>query len=130
MEPYRAQCRLRLDSPVDRELSAELRRGVVLQYQHQRDDWAGVKGKIAVSRQVGALFNRMDRAACEWDELRADTPFNRLLKCACLEVRKRAQTRANARALRSRAVCWAIAPPCCVRPPLSRRLWRCAKRSA
>ena len=73
-----------------RHLSVELRRGVVSQYQHQRDDLPGVRGKIAVSRQVGALFNRMDRIACEWDEFSADTPFNRLLKCACLEVRKRA----------------------------------------
>ena len=74
-----------------RHLSVELRRGVVSQYQHQRDDLPGVRGKIAVSRQVGALFNRMDRIACEWDEFSADTPFNRLLKCACLEMRKRAR---------------------------------------
>ena len=73
-----------------RHLSVELRRGVVSQYQHQRDDLPGVRGKIAVSRQVGALFNRMDLIACEWDEFCADAPFNRLLKCACLEVRKRA----------------------------------------
>lgn len=72
-----------------RHLSVELRRGVVAQYQHQRDDLAGVRGKIAVSRQVGALWNRMDVIACEWDEFSADTPFNRLLKCACVEVRKR-----------------------------------------
>ncbi len=72
-----------------RHLSVELRRGVVARYQHQRDDLAGVRGKIAVSRQVGALFNRMDKVACEWDEFSADTPFNRLLKCACLTVRKR-----------------------------------------
>lgn len=70
-------------------LSVELRRGVVSQYQHQRDDLPGVRGKIAVSRQVGALWNRMDRIACEWDEFSADTPFNRLLKCACVEIRKR-----------------------------------------
>ena len=72
-----------------RHLSVELRRGVVSQYQHRRDDLAGVRGKIAISRQVGALWNRMDRIACEWDEFSADTPFNRLLKCACVEVRKR-----------------------------------------
>ena len=72
-----------------RHLSVELRRGVVAHYQHQRDDLTGVRGKIAVSRQVSALWNRMDRIACEWDEFCADTPFNRLLKCACLEIRKR-----------------------------------------
>lgn len=73
-----------------RHLAVELRRGLVAHYQYQRDDLAGVRGKIAISRQVGALFNRMDKVACEWDEFSADTPFNRLLKCACVEVRKRA----------------------------------------
>ena len=34
----------------------------------------------------------MDVIACEWDEFCADTPFNRLLKCACVEVRKRARS--------------------------------------
>ena len=75
-----------------RHLSTELRRGVVSQYQHRRDDLAGVRGKIAISRQVGALFNRMDVIACEWDEFCADTPFNRLLKCACVELKKRARS--------------------------------------
>ena len=72
-----------------RHLSVELRRGVVSQYQHEGDDLAGVRGKVAIGRQVGALFNRMDVIACEWDEFSADTPLNRLLKCACVAVRKR-----------------------------------------
>ncbi len=67
----------------------ELRRGLVAHYQHQRDDLPGVRGKIAISRQVGALFNRMDVIACEWDEFTADTPFNRLLKCACATLKQR-----------------------------------------
>jgi len=66
-----------------KHLAPELRQGLVRAYRHECDDLLGVRGKIAVSRQVGALFGRMDKVACEWDEFSPDTPLNRLLKCAC-----------------------------------------------
>lgn len=73
-----------------KHLSVELRRGLVSNYLPHNGDLSAVRGKVAVSRQVGALFNRMDRVACEWDEFTPDTPFNRLLKCACTQLKKRA----------------------------------------
>jgi 5-methylcytosine-specific restriction enzyme subunit McrC len=72
-----------------KHLLLELRRGMVSNYLPQRDDLASVRGKISVSRQVSVLFNRMDRIACEWDEFTPDTPLNRLLKCACIALKKR-----------------------------------------
>ena len=60
-----------------------LARGRLLkQYLEHEDDLTVVRGRIAVTRQLGAHANRLDRVACVFDELTIDNVWNRVLKKA------------------------------------------------
>jgi 5-methylcytosine-specific restriction enzyme subunit McrC len=64
------------------EVARLVRGGLLRQYQPQAEDLPMVRGRIALARQLGALANRPDLVACEFDELTADNPWNRVLKRA------------------------------------------------
>lgn len=57
-----------------------LRGGLLKQYQEHEDDLKVVRGRIAVTRQLGLLANRPDVVACAFDELTVDNVWNRALK--------------------------------------------------
>lgn len=63
-------------------VTAVLRGGLLRQYQEHEEDLQIVRGRIAVSRQMGAHANRPDLVACVFDELTADNVWNRVLKKA------------------------------------------------
>lgn len=79
-----------------RRLLNELQNGLPLEYRRYDDDLPLVRGRIHFARQATRNWNRHDQTACLWDEVSADTPLTRLLKCACLLLKNRVQ---NARAL-------------------------------
>ena len=66
-----------------RRLLPQLQDGLPLEYQQHSDDLPLVRGRIHFARQLTKNWNRRDLVACLWDELQADTPLARLLKCAC-----------------------------------------------
>jgi 5-methylcytosine-specific restriction enzyme subunit McrC len=63
------------------------RRGLPVQYQDYEDDLVMVRGRIVVDRQLRALWNRVDRIACNFDELTIDNAWNRTLKAGLTAVR-------------------------------------------
>ncbi len=65
-----------------RRLRQQLGLGLPHEYRGQRDDLNLVRGSIQFSRQATVHFGRPDRLACAWDELSADTPLARILRCA------------------------------------------------
>jgi 5-methylcytosine-specific restriction endonuclease McrBC regulatory subunit McrC len=66
-----------------KNLLPELERGVAHTYLTLEDDLRTVRGRIGLVEQVTRNWNRFDRVHCTWDEFTADTPINRLFKCAC-----------------------------------------------
>lgn len=56
--------------------------GLLRKYHARTDDLNVVRGRIAARRQFGALFNRADVIACEFDELTPNSIWNRVLKAA------------------------------------------------
>lgn len=66
-----------------KNLLPELERGVAHTYITLEDDLKTVRGRIALGEQVTRNWNRFDRVHCAWDEFTANTPVNRLFKCAC-----------------------------------------------
>lgn len=65
-----------------------LRGGLLRQYRTHEDDLPLVRGRILLSRQFGAHFNRPDVVACSYDELTADNDWNRFLKAGLLICRR------------------------------------------
>ena len=63
-------------------VSTLTRGGLLKQYLEHEDDLTVVRGRIAVTRQLGAHANRLDRVACVFDELTIDNGWNRVLKKA------------------------------------------------
>lgn len=60
-----------------------LTRGSLLkQYLEHEDDLTVVRGRVAVTRQLGTHANRPDMVACAFDELTVDNVWNRVLKKA------------------------------------------------
>ena len=57
-----------------------LRRGLDRGYLPQRDEIAGVRGKLLVTATLRGNLLRFGRSECEWDELEYDTLPNRILK--------------------------------------------------
>jgi len=74
-----------------RNLRAELQRGLPHRYLPQQDAIHAVRGRIQLGRQITSHWNRFDRVECLWDEFTADTPLNRLFKCACRFLAERVQ---------------------------------------
>lgn len=66
-----------------KNLLPELGRGVAHTYLTLEDDLKTVRGRIGLVEQVTRNWNRFDRVYCAWDEFTANTPINRLFKCAC-----------------------------------------------
>ena len=66
-----------------KNLLPELGRGVAHTYLRLEDDLKTVRGRIGLVEQVTRNWNRFDRVYCAWDEFTANTPTNRLFKCAC-----------------------------------------------
>ena len=74
-----------------RRLLNELQSGLPHRYEVHQGDLSGVRGRINLTRQVTALWDRRDRIACVWDEFTPDTPLLRLCKCACRFLQPRAK---------------------------------------
>lgn len=72
-----------------RNLLPELERGVAHTYITLEDNLKRVRGRILLCEQVTRNWNRCDRMRCTWDEFTANTPVNRLFKCACRFLSKR-----------------------------------------
>lgn len=66
---------------------AVIRGGLQKRYREQADDLGVVRGRIAIGRQLGALANRADRIACEYDDLTVDNVLNRTLAAAVRATR-------------------------------------------
>ena len=58
------------------------RGGLLKQYLEHEDDLSVVRGRIAITRQLGIHANRPDVVACAFDELTVDNVWNRVLKKA------------------------------------------------
>lgn len=56
--------------------------GLLKQYQEHEDDLTVVRGRIAITRQLGDYANRPDLVACAFDELTVDNHWNRVVKKA------------------------------------------------
>lgn len=82
-----------------KNLLPELERGVAHTYITLEDDLKTVRGRIALGEQVTRNWNRFDRVHCAWDEFTANTPVNRLFKCACRFLGSRVNYVAAARLL-------------------------------
>lgn len=82
-----------------KNLLPELERGVAHTYITLEDDLKTVRGRIALGEQVTRNWNRFDRVHCAWDEFTANTPVNRLFKCACRFLSGRVKYVAAARLL-------------------------------
>lgn len=67
-------------------VSALLRGGLLKQYRAQVDDLRVVRGRIHMTRQFGALANRTDVVACQFDEMDVDNRWNRIIKSGLLSV--------------------------------------------
>ena len=76
-----------------RRLLAELQNGLPLEYHNHADDLPLVRGRINFAQQATRNWDRSDQIACVWDEVSADTPLARLLKCACRLLLQRVQNR-------------------------------------
>ena len=63
-------------------VSVLARGGLLKQYLEHEDDLTVVRGRIAVTRQLGVHANRPDMVACAFDELTVDNVWNRVLKKA------------------------------------------------
>ena len=74
-----------------RGLREQLHLGLASSYVAHRDDILAVRGRIETGRQVSRNWNRFDRIACAWDEWTPDTALNRVLKCACRVLARRAK---------------------------------------
>lgn len=82
-----------------KNLLPELERGVLHSYIAMEDDLRMVRGRIDLRRQATRNWDRFDRLACAWDEFTADTPINRLFKCACRFLSERVRYGEAARLL-------------------------------
>ena len=82
-----------------KNLLPELARGVAHTYITLEDDLKTVRGRITLGEQVTRNWNRFDRVRCAWDEFTANTPVNRLFKCACRFLGRRVNYAAAARLL-------------------------------
>jgi len=56
------------------------RRGIDRGYVERREDLAGIRGKLAVSETAKRALRARSRAACDFEELSADIPPNRILR--------------------------------------------------
>jgi 5-methylcytosine-specific restriction enzyme subunit McrC len=64
-----------------------VRGGLLRQYQQREEDLRVVRGRIVASRQFATHSNRLDRVACQFDDLTADNVWNRLIKTGLLALR-------------------------------------------
>ena len=59
-----------------------IRRGMDRGYQERREDLAGIRGKLVVGDTVKRALKARARAACDFEELSADTLRNRILRAS------------------------------------------------
>jgi 5-methylcytosine-specific restriction enzyme subunit McrC len=72
-----------------RRLREELAAGVPRRYERFEDDLKAIRGRLLIGQQATRNLDRYDRIACAFDEFTPDTPFCRILRCACRELRTR-----------------------------------------
>lgn len=72
-----------------RRLREELAAGVPRRYERHEDDLRAIRGRLLIGQQATRNLDRYDRIACAFDEFTPDTPFCRVLRCACRELRAR-----------------------------------------
>jgi 5-methylcytosine-specific restriction enzyme subunit McrC len=72
-----------------RRLREELATGVPRRYKRFEDDLKAIRGRLLIGQQATRNLDRYDRIACAFDEFTPDTPFCRILRCACRELRVR-----------------------------------------
>ena len=80
-------------------LLAAVRRGLPRRYLTHEDDLRLLRGKLIIKRQMTNLAVRSDLLACRFDELSEDTPLNRIVKAAVLQLLKFARSATNIRLL-------------------------------
>ncbi len=59
-----------------------LRRGIDRGYVERRENLAGIRGKLAISETAKRALRSQGRAACDFEELSADIPPNRILRAS------------------------------------------------
>lgn len=63
-----------------RGVGAQIKRGIHRDYLQRRDELAGVRGRIDLTRTIARRSTTRARLVCEFDEYDLDTPHNRALK--------------------------------------------------
>lgn len=94
----------------DRLLTA-VKYGLSRHYVEREDDLPVFRGSLMVKRQLTAHATRPDRLACRFDELSEDTPINRVLKAAVLQLSRISRTSDNLRRLGELASRFEMASP-------------------
>lgn len=69
------------------EVTTLVRAGLPRRYREVNDDLGVLRGRLASQRQFTSHFNRLDRIACEFDDLTHDSQWNRLIKAGLRVVR-------------------------------------------
>lgn len=81
-------------------LLEELRLGLDHAYLLRDDNTAFVRGKLLLHEQLRRNMGRKDRVFVSFDEFIADTPLNRIFKCACRVLLPRTRSHVAERNLR------------------------------
>jgi 5-methylcytosine-specific restriction enzyme subunit McrC len=69
------------------ELSGILQGGLLRRYREENDDLPLLRGRLLLHQQIRRHALRYDRLACQFDELRVDNDWNRVLKAGLSAVR-------------------------------------------
>lgn len=73
-------------------LTEQLRKGVIRQYQAQEDNLSVVRGRILLPQQVRMNFMHPEKVYCSFDEFCEDNAYNQLLKAALVILQKNVTT--------------------------------------
>ena len=73
-------------------LTEQLRKGVIRQYQTKEDNLSVVRGRILLPQQIRMNFMHPEKVYCSFDEFCEDNAYNQLLKAALVILQKNVTT--------------------------------------